>query len=253
MTSFDGKTLAQRFRQDWEKTNRFIGAHMQIADDKPPDPDATIILDLYNEHNAQPRYMMKRTFVETAKSYKCHLDILEPYDDTPWPWFIDARSLDLAIDRVLFMKVEYNHNGRKPCSIINTRSDKVVQIPPQRPHFYQTQKELESSDPLRRRCSFRILRFVKEDSEEMKDLMAEKEKEMEEAKEKFNEERRAWHGISNERLSSITDAHAAELPKQSEEQVQPMVRSCGASLDVPRDEEGWTVVSRKGSKRSLRH
>ena len=154
MTSFDKNTLAERFQHQ----EGLIYSHMQIAHSNPADPDATIVLNLYNEHNAQPMYLQKRSVVETVESYKCRLDILEPYDGSGKTWCIDAASLDLAIDRVLFMKVENNHR----CRNLNNRAEPHMDewpMPPRRPHFWKKPglparlplpEKAESSTPLPR-------------------------------------------------------------------------------------------------------
>ncbi|CCC13704.1 hypothetical protein SMACR_08207 [Sordaria macrospora] len=156
MTSFKCTTLAKKFPGDRDKPNKYTGSYMQIADDQPPDPDAPIVLHLYNEHNTWPKYMRKRSFVETIKSYRCRRSILEPYEDSRNPWFIDADSLDIAIARVLFMKVEFPLRSnnllepQKPQHMVvpfgtDRHPGNVVQMLPRKPHFGK--KPLQLAQP----------------------------------------------------------------------------------------------------------
>ena len=114
---------------------------MQIDDGRQPDPHARTVLHLYNDHNVHPKYLTKRSFVETIVSYRCRLDLLRPYDGTGIPWVLEAESFSLAVRRVMFMKVEQALEPRFA----------AFQLPPPKPNFFDVlgqQAESEESEQL---------------------------------------------------------------------------------------------------------
>ncbi|KAK1778666.1 hypothetical protein QBC45DRAFT_327703 [Copromyces sp. CBS 386.78] len=147
MTSFKGRTLAENFPND----PTLKASYMQIDDGERADPDATTVLRLYNDHNIRPIYLKKRSFVETRTSYKCPLNILQPYDRFGKPLHVDLGSLDLAIVRVLFARFkppntskDENHNHVFHLNSY-THIKAASTLPPRKP--YLGRKPLQLAQP----------------------------------------------------------------------------------------------------------
>ncbi|KAK3947521.1 hypothetical protein QBC32DRAFT_374233 [Pseudoneurospora amorphoporcata] len=129
--------------------NALKASYMQIDDGERVDPDATTVLRLYNDHNIRPIYLKKRSFVETRTSYKCPLNILQPYDKFGKPLHVDLESLDLAIVRVLFARFKPPNKDENHNHVFHLNSYTHIKAastsPPRKPHLGQ--KPLQLAQP----------------------------------------------------------------------------------------------------------